>query len=298
MKGPDLLNDLFGVVLRFRENEIAFIGDKMYHRIRLPEADQHVNRFLWRNLLTDREPDVYVKTVLTFGDKPAPVMAQIALRKTADEAREDFPEAAQVRKDNTYMDDICDSFCTEEEAREVTKCIDSVLETGGFKVKGWLSKKANPNTDQEERKETAILQGVNEEKVLGVVWNSQKDMFTLKVKPELLLSQEPAMLSKRTIRSQVAQIYNLIGFASAFLIRAKIGLQELWEKGFGWDEKLPSETQKKNGPTCFKKWWASMAQTSKDVWHRLMQFAALYSVFFLMPLRTHSVPAHMHDGSC
>ena len=26
MKGPDLLNDLFGVVLRFRENEVAFIG--------------------------------------------------------------------------------------------------------------------------------------------------------------------------------------------------------------------------------------------------------------------------------
>ncbi|XP_068690525.1 neuronal pentraxin-2-like [Montipora foliosa] len=85
-------------------------------------------------------------------------MAQIALRKTADEAREDFPEAAQVLKDNTYMDDICDSVCTD--------CIDSVLETGGFKVKGWLSNKANSNTDQEERKEAAILQGVNEEKVL------------------------------------------------------------------------------------------------------------------------------------
>ncbi|XP_015747436.1 PREDICTED: uncharacterized protein LOC107327200 [Acropora digitifera] len=247
MKGPDLLNDLFGVVLRFKENEIAFIGDisKMYHRIRIPEADQHVNRFLWRNLYTDREPDVYVKTVLTFGDKPAPAMARIALRNTADEAREDFPEAAQVLKDNTYMDDICDSFCTEEEARELTKCIDSVLEKGGFKVKGWLSNKATSNTDQEKRKETAILQGVNEEKVLGVVWNSHKDMFTLKLKPELLLSQQPAMLSKRTILSQVARIYDTIGFASAFLIRAKIGLQELWEKGVGWDEKLPSETQEK-----------------------------------------------------
>ena len=247
MKGPDLLNDLFGVVLRFRENEIAFIGDisKMYHRIRIPEADQHVHRFLWRNLQTDRKPDVYVKTVLTFGDKPAPAMAQIALRKTADEAREDFPEAAQVLKDNTYMDDICDSVRTEEEARELTKCIDSVLETGGFKVKGWLSNKANSNTDQEERKEAAILQGLNEEKVLGVVWNSHTDMFTLKVKPELLLSQEPATLSKRTILSQVARIYDPIGFASAFLIKAKIGLQELWEKGVGWDEKLPSETQEK-----------------------------------------------------
>ena len=218
--------------MRFRENKIAFIGDisKMCHRICIPEADQHVHRFLWRHLKTDREPDVYVKTVVTFRDKPAPAMAQIALRKTADEAREDFPEAAQVLKDNTYMDDICDSVRTEEEARELTKCIDSVLETGGFKDKaGWFSKKANSNTDQEERKEAAILRGVNEKKVLGVAWNSYTDMFTLKVKPELLLSQEPKMLSKRKILSQVARIYDPIGFASAFFIRAKPGLQELWQ---------------------------------------------------------------------
>ena len=165
-EGPDLLNDLFGVVLRFRENEVAFIGDisKMYHRIRIPEADQHVHKFLWRNLQTDREPDVYIKTVLTFGDKTAPAMAQIAIRKTADEAKKVFPEAVQVLKDNTYMDDICNSVRTEEKARELTKCIDSVMETGGFKVKGWLSNKAKKSsTDQEERKESAILYGVSEE---------------------------------------------------------------------------------------------------------------------------------------
>ena len=80
LKGPDLLNDLFGVVLWFRENKVAFCGDisKMYHRILIPEKDQHVHRYPWRNLQTDREPDVYLKTVLTFGDKPAPAMAQIA----------------------------------------------------------------------------------------------------------------------------------------------------------------------------------------------------------------------------
>ena len=63
MKGPDLLNDLFGVPLRFRENQVAFIGDisKMYHRIRIPEMDQHVHRFLWRNLQTHCEPDIYVQ---------------------------------------------------------------------------------------------------------------------------------------------------------------------------------------------------------------------------------------------
>jgi len=37
--------------------------------------------------------------VLKFGDKPAPAMAQIALRKTADQVKSLYPEAAQVLKD-------------------------------------------------------------------------------------------------------------------------------------------------------------------------------------------------------
>jgi hypothetical protein len=46
-KGPDLLNNLFGVILRFRENEVALSADisKMYHRILVPERDQHVHRY-------------------------------------------------------------------------------------------------------------------------------------------------------------------------------------------------------------------------------------------------------------
>ena len=130
------------------------------------------------------------------------------------------------------MDGICDSVRTEEEARELTKCTDNVLETGDFKGKGWLSKKAKEsNTDQEERKEATILNNTSEEKVLGVAWNTHADVFTFKVQSELLHCQEPKLLSKRKILSQVARIYDPIGFASAFLIRAKTGLQELWKKG-------------------------------------------------------------------
>ena len=83
IKGPDLLNSLFRVILRFRENAVAICGDisKVYHRNLIPERDQHVHCFLWRNMETNRDPDVYVKTVLTFGDNPAPAMAQISLGK-------------------------------------------------------------------------------------------------------------------------------------------------------------------------------------------------------------------------
>ena len=52
-------------------------------------------------------------------------------------------------------------------------------------------------------------------------------------------------LTKRTILSRIARIYNPIGFAAAFLIRWKIGIQELWMMGQNWDQELPEEIRKK-----------------------------------------------------
>ena len=105
MKGPNLLNSLFGVVLRFREREVTVVGDisKMYHRILIPERDQQVHRFLWRNLETSREPDEYVKTVLAFGDKPAPAMAQTELKKKMHKkARSLTPRQPKSNKERSH----------------------------------------------------------------------------------------------------------------------------------------------------------------------------------------------------
>lgn len=53
-KGPCLIGNLLGVILRFREDPVALAGDisKMYLQILLPERETHVYRFLWRNLQT------------------------------------------------------------------------------------------------------------------------------------------------------------------------------------------------------------------------------------------------------
>lgn len=102
--------------------------------------DQQVHTFLWRNLGTNiNQIYNYVKTVLTFGNKLAPAMAQTVLTKTTREAKETFPAAAKVAKDNTNMDDIYDSVPSVKEAKKLTTDLDSVLETGGFQVKGWVS---------------------------------------------------------------------------------------------------------------------------------------------------------------
>ena len=82
----DLLKNLFGVVFRFRENAVAVCGDiaKMYHMVAIPPVDQHVYRFLWpRSYESERKPDIYVKRVVTFGDRLALTMAITAMGKTA-----------------------------------------------------------------------------------------------------------------------------------------------------------------------------------------------------------------------
>ena len=236
MKGPDMLNNLFGVVLRFREREVALVGDisKLYHRVLIPPHDLHVHRFLWRNLDTNRKPDVYVKTVLTFGDKPAPAMAQIALRKTAQESQATNPDAAKVLTNNVYMDDICDSVDTVKKAQELSNDIDSVLAKGGFSVKGWISNKDMSKGNEREKMSdvTEVFEGgAKVDKVLGVVCNHGTDELRFKVRPGLIKAsdaadQSAATLTKRMILSKVARIYD------------PIGLQHLWQLGIGWDQEL------------------------------------------------------------
>lgn len=261
MKGPDLLNNLFGVVLRFREREVALVGDisKMYHRIGIPEEDQHVHRYLWRNLETEREPDVYVKTVLTFGDKPAPAMAQIALRKTAEGSSSDFPEAADILLNDVYMDDICHSTATEEDAQRLSKELDVVLAKGGFSVKGWMSNKRLKN-DQDERERKSMFLS-EQEKVLGINWDCKTDQLSLKTRSDLieaLETNQDTKLTKRIVLSTIAQIYDPLGFVAAFTINAKILMQDLWKLGVGWDEELPKASKDE---------WLSYLREMKELEH-------------------------------
>lgn len=117
-KGPDLLNNLLGVLVRFRENEVAMMGDikKMYHSVNIGILEKHTHRFLWRDMDTSRQPDTYIIQTVSFGDKPAGTIATVALRKTADLSQETYPEAAEVVKNNSYMDDILDSVSSKENA--------------------------------------------------------------------------------------------------------------------------------------------------------------------------------------
>ena len=123
-----MLNNLLGVILRFREEYEAFHGDIS---IEIPLEDQMTHLFLWRNLEEQRSPDTYAMTAVNFGDKPPGAIALITLKKTAKMQQKQYPEACEVIDKNSYMDDLIDSSSSKEEVSNLMKEIEEVLSLGG-----------------------------------------------------------------------------------------------------------------------------------------------------------------------
>ena len=147
-KGPDLLNSLIGVLIRFRENKIAMIGNikKMYHTIKMKPIGQHTHRFLWRNMDSSKEPETYIIQRVSFGDNPSGTIATVALRKTAEMGKDLYSHAATVVQENTYMDNIIESVNDPSYTKQLASDIENLLIKGGSKLKAWTFS-GDPNKD-------------------------------------------------------------------------------------------------------------------------------------------------------
>ena len=75
----------------------------------------------------EREPNVYVITSVSFGDKPAGNIATLALRKAAEMGKKAYSKAANAIQNSTYVDDIIDSVDSLNEAKGLTEDIDKLL---------------------------------------------------------------------------------------------------------------------------------------------------------------------------
>ena len=256
-KGPNVfLNTLFGILIRFRENLVGFMGDisKMYNSVRIPVFDQHCHRFLWRDMNLNKSPDTYVITRVNMGDRPSGSMASLALRKTAEMKAIEYPHETKVILTSSYMDDIIDSTETAAKAKQITNNITNILKTGDFHIKHWVI--ASDTEDFDDCKLFPFLDGC--ERVLGMFWSVNGDIFRYTVKlnfskkrgntriePDLTIDEIdfkiPLTLSKRIILAQLNGIFDPLGLVSPFVIKGKMLLRQLFRDKIGWDEKISDE---------------------------------------------------------
>ncbi|XP_068234194.1 uncharacterized protein [Palaemon carinicauda] len=110
---PNLTNSLTGVLIRFRQEVYAFIGDieGMFFQIKIPPENQDYVRFLWwPNGDINRPLEEFRMAVHIFGPISSPSIANTALKTTADKADEkyDLTVGSTIRH-NFYVDDCLKS---------------------------------------------------------------------------------------------------------------------------------------------------------------------------------------------
>ena len=106
--------------------------------IKISVTDQHMHRFLWRNLNLKNKIDHYLLKTVTFGDKPSSTIAIAALKKTAELSIDEFAAECKIIMESSYVDDIIFSVENESIASETIRNIDKILQKGSFKIKHWI----------------------------------------------------------------------------------------------------------------------------------------------------------------
>ena len=142
-KGPDLMNSLIGVLLRFREHPIAMMADveAMFHQVKVIPEHQDVLRILWwPNGDLKLEPSEYKMTVHLFGGVWSPSCANFALQKTAHDNHGEFDqETVTTVLTHFYVDDCLKYVSSEEEGIRLSKQLCDLLQRGGFRLTKWIS---------------------------------------------------------------------------------------------------------------------------------------------------------------
>ena len=105
LKGPDLLSNLVGIILRFREGHIAISADieQMFMQVKVAPSDRSYLRFLWDH---NGKIEKYEYTSHIFGATSSPCIASYSLRRSAIDNQKHFPEVPHIVERNIYMDDL------------------------------------------------------------------------------------------------------------------------------------------------------------------------------------------------
>nr|XP_034194954.1 uncharacterized protein LOC117611136 [Osmia lignaria] len=233
--GQKLQADLWMVLTRWRLFRVVFTTDivKMFRQIRVHSEDTKWQSILWRATPDERVQDFRLTTV-TYGTACAPFLALRVLAQLANDESSRFPRGASVVRRHTYVDDILTGADDVSETLALKREVVAIFKAGGFELSKWASN--IPEIQEADSSDTRLFQEWSGISTLGVNWNPRDDAFSLRVAAAELVRE---CTTKRSILSEIAGLFDPLGWAAPVLVVAKILMQDLWILGADWDQQLP-----------------------------------------------------------
>ncbi|KAL4230450.1 hypothetical protein ACF0H5_010832 [Mactra antiquata] len=243
LTGPDLTNELAGVLCRFRQHPIAIMCDieRMFHQFLVPSTDRNFLRFLWwedGDITT--KPLEYRMRVHLFGAASSPGCANYGLKYLAKNQSTVFPCASEFIQNDFYVDDGLTSVRTENEACSLINDARQLCLNGGIRLHKFISNNKNVIKSVPVSERSVNLKDLEQlpvQQTLGVNWDIERDVFNFKC------TVSDMSCTRRNMLSIVASILDPLGFLSPFTLIGKRLLQETCKTGSGWDDSLSIDRQ-------------------------------------------------------
>ena len=140
--GPSLNPLLYSILLRFRENRIALVGDieKAFLNVEVDEADRDCLRFLWVSNIEggNVETLVYRFCRVVFGLNASQFLLNATLRHHVSKFIKEDPKFVQKVLESFYVDDFVSGESDTEKAFDLFDKTENRMAQGGFKLRKWV----------------------------------------------------------------------------------------------------------------------------------------------------------------
>nr|XP_022901027.1 uncharacterized protein LOC111414076 [Onthophagus taurus] len=217
----------------------------MYRQIKIHDEDLSFQRIVWREN-EKQKLQTYELSTLTYGLSCAPFLAIRCIHELANENSSRQPLGAATLLRDTYVDDILSGAHNVDEVQELIFQLNRVLMAGGFNARKWTSNYSEALTyissELIEKMNTVDIDDNHSPRALGLIWNNVNDHFLLSLDN---IHESSIKITKRSVLSFIARLFDPLGWLSPLIITAKIIMQDLWTRKLDWDESLPHDLERK-----------------------------------------------------
>ena len=285
--GPSLTPFLFDIMLRFRENRVALVGDieKAFLNIEINPVDRDCLRFLWVKDITAKEPEiiVYRYRTVVFGVRSSPFLLNAVLQHPVKTYQEQDPEFASKLLHSFYVDDLVSGCENSEKALDLYEKAKERMLEGGFKLRKWKTNdeellKEIQKRESEEKQGKSSQEDISyakeplgptkdlggKTKVLGIAWDSLKDELEFNLS-KMVSESNKERPTKRGILSTLASLFDPLGLISPIGVTAKVLFQEWCKDKLGWDDPIPEDKS-----VMWKAWLDDLNQVKSVVLPRCL----------------------------
>ncbi|CAK1583524.1 unnamed protein product [Parnassius mnemosyne] len=227
MVGPTVQEDLYSILLRFRQHKYVITGDieKMYRAIELNPAQRSLQQIIFR-YDSSHPLKTYTLNTVTYGTASAPYLATKCLVSLASSALDS--DVKQSIQRDFYIDDYLGGSSTIDDTIKLCKGVINTLKTANFNLRKFQSNNklilhhVSSSLQSDNVLDIANSDSNVSSKTLGLNWICDLDILSFSINIELR-----DKVTKRHILSVISQIFDPLGLVGPCVIEAKLIMQRL-----------------------------------------------------------------------